>query len=285
MGRVSSSQSESDAGAAHRSHATARCREGRRPVLGMAVAAALLTATVEVRAEDVRVYVAASLTAAVTELADAYAAAGRGEVVLVTGSSGALANQIVHGAPADIFLSANSEWVDYLVENQAVASDAVSVFAGNRLVLIAPQGSELAGNNVTPDALAIVLQDRRIVIADPQLAPVGAYARQALTALGLWPAVEPRLILAADATAALAYVSRDAVDFGIVYATDAALVAVTVIAEFPATSHDPIRYFAAPVAGGDAAAADAFLDLLLGEDGQAVLEGLGFAPPPVGEAP
>ena len=242
------------------------------------LALALAATAPAVAQEDVRVYAAASLATAVTALADAYADAGLGEVTLVTGSSGALANQIAQGAPADVYLSANREWVDFLVENRAVAAEAVISFAGNRLVVIVPPGAERDTGDGGAEALAAALDGLRIAVGDPAVAPVGAYARQALTTLGLWQALEPNLVPAQDTSAALAYVTRDAVDAGIVYATDAALTDVHVVATLPEDSHDPIRYYAAPVAGGDPAAAAAFLDMLIGDAGAEVLGGLGFSP-------
>lgn len=235
-------------------------------------------------ADNVTVYAAASLTNAVTSIAEAYRQAGLGAVTLVTGSSGALANQILQGAPADVYLSANADWIAFLAGNEAIAAGAVHVFASNSLVVIVPPGSSLAidAGGDAEAALSGLLAGQRIVIGDPATAPVGAYARQALTSLGLWPAIEPGLILAQDATAALTFVSRDAVDAGIVYGTDAAQAEVIVLATLPAGSHDPISYFAAPVSGGSAVAAEEFLALLLGNEGQAVLDGLGFAPPPEG---
>lgn len=252
----------------------------RRPLLrrGGALALMLAASAPAAAQNDVRVYAAASLTTAVTALAEAYAEAGLGEVTLVTGSSGALANQIAQGAPADVYLSANREWVDFLVENRAVAADEVIGFAGNRLVVIVPPGAELDTGDGDAEAIAAALDGLRIAAGDPAVAPVGAYARQALTTLGLWAALEPNLVLAQDTSAALAYVTRDAVDAGIVYATDAALTEVRVVATLPGESHDPIRYWAAPVEGGNAAAAAAFLDMLAGDAGSEALGELGFTP-------
>ena len=230
-------------------------------------------------AEQVRVYCAASLTTAVSALAESYENAGLGDVVLVTGASGALANQIVHGAPADVFLSANEDWVDFLIENQAIAEDAVTRFASNELVLVVPVDSELHVDPPTLEALAAALEGRRIVIGDPAVAPVGVYARQALTTLDLWPVVEPNIVFAQDATAALTYVSRGAVDAGIVYRTDAALTDVLTLATLPPASHDPITYYAAPVAQGNATAAAAFLTLITSDQGRTVLANSGFTLP------
>lgn len=245
----------------------------------IAVLALSAMAPAAAMAENVRVYAAASLTAAVTVLADAYAAAGLGQLTAVTGSSGALANQIVQGAPADVYLSANRDWVDFLIDNGAVVADAVVVFAGNRLVVIAPPDSTLNAGDGGAAALAEALDGLRLAWGDPAVAPVGVYARQAVTALGLWPALQPNLVFAQDANATVAFVARDAVDAGIVYATDARGADVRVITTLPETAHDPIRYFAAPVVGGNAAGAAAFLAMLHGEIGGGVLAELGFTAP------
>lgn len=230
-------------------------------------------------AEQVRVYCAASLTSAVTALAQRYEDNGLGDVVLVTGASGTLANQIVHGAPADVFLSANRDWINFLIENQAIAEGAVTQFASNALVLVVPEDSDLQLDQATSNELSAALEGRRVVIGDPDVAPVGAYAKQALTTLNLWTVIEPNIVLAQDATAALTYVSRGAVDAGIVYRTDAALTDVRSLVTLPAESHDPVAYFAAPVTEGNAAAADAFLALITGEEGRAVLTDAGFTLP------
>ncbi len=198
------------------------------------------------------VFAAASLTDAVGEIAQAYEQKSGRHLTLSFASSSTLARQIENGAAADIFLSADEEWMTYLDERKLVTPGSVSRAIGNRLVLVAPAESAATVELQKGVDLLAPLGDGRLATGDPAHVPVGRYAQQALEYFGAWKAVEPRLARAENVRAALALVERGEAPLGIVYATDARVAkAVRVVAEFPAESHSPIRYSFAIVAAHD----------------------------------
>ncbi len=200
--------------------------------------------------------------------------------------SAQLARQIAQGAPADLFISADAVWMDWLDGHGLIEASARRDLASNRLVLIAPVSSSGALVDLTaPTALAARLGEGRLAVAETAV-PAGRYGQEALTHLNLWPAVEDRLAPADDVRAALALVARGEAPLGLVYATDARVEPrVRVVATFPAASHAPIVYPAAPVrrrdGAGDPEGARAFLDVLAGAEGQALFRRFGFATVPV----
>jgi molybdate transport system substrate-binding protein len=225
-------------------------------VFVMAVALLLASAA---RAEDVMVFAAASTTNALNEIGEGFAAKTGHRMVASYAASSVLAKQIEQGAPAAVFLSADRKWMDYLADRKLVTG-RVNLL-GNALVLIAPADSTLA--TVELKSLGGLLGNGRLATGDPDHVPVGLYAKQALETLGQWAAVAPRLARAESVRAGMALVERGEVPLGIVYATDAAVSQkVKVVATFPGTSHEPIVYPVALVAGRDGAAAWAFLDHL-----------------------
>lgn len=165
-----------------------------------------------------------------------------GERVRLTfASSGTLARQIEGGAPAALFLSANPKWMDHLHGKGLLSPQGKTDLLGNRLTLIAPKGSPLAGD--WPQALPRLLKEGRLSLADPGHAPAGQYAKQSLTNLGLWEELKGRLALAQTVRLALAWVQRGESPLGIVYRTDAKNAPeVTPLYEFDPSSHQPIRY-------------------------------------------
>ncbi|MDO9586670.1 MAG: molybdate ABC transporter substrate-binding protein [Brevundimonas sp.] len=209
-----------------------------------------------------------------------------GQTVRATyAGSAQLARQIAQGAPADLFMSADESWMDWLDQRGLIDPSARRRLAGNGLVLVAPVSSPDAPVDLTsPTGLAERLGDGRLAVAEAAT-PAGRYGQEALTRLNLWPGVKDRLAPGDDVRAALALVARGEAPLGLVYATDAlAEPRVRVVAAFPPASHPPIAYSAAPVrrrdGAGDPVAAQAFLDLLAGADGQALFRRFGFAPPP-----
>ena len=200
--------------------------------------------------------------------------------------SAQLARQIEQGAPADLFVSADEVWMDWLEQRGLIEPAARRRLASNSLVLIAPVATLVTSVNLaSPTDLAARLGNGRLAIAEANV-PAGRYGREALTRLNLWQSVEDRLAPGDDVRAALALVARGEAPLGVVYTTDArAEPRVRVVATFPATSHPLIAYSAAPVqrqdGAGDPAAAKAFLDFLNGADGQALFRRFGFAPAPV----
>lgn len=175
--------------------------------------------------------------------------------------------QIQLGAPADLFVSANTAWMDVLEDDGLIAPDTRVTLASNRLVLIGGAGH-------APADIAATLDEGRIAMALVDAVPAGIYGKAALQALDLWDAVADRVIQTDNVRAALAFVARGEVPLGIVYATDAAVdPSVSVIATFPADSHPRILY---PAAAVHPAKARAFLAYLTGPQAQAVFDRLGF---------
>lgn len=225
--------------------------------------------------DSLRVLAAASLTDVVEQLAAAFEG---GPVVTAFGSSGALARQIRDGAPADVFLSASPEWIEYLQAADALDGKAV-VFARNRLVCIAPRGSALAGAGIgDPAALVAALDGRaRIAVADEGV-PAGEYARRALAHFDLLDDLAARLVGQADVRAVLTAVERGELDAGFVYSTDARVADVDILFAFDAASHPPIEYRAAVLRGASHRdAARRFLAFLRGDAAKAILSAAGFA--------
>ena len=245
--------------------------------LGLAALAALYVVRGSLAAEvpPVTVFAAASLTPALTEIAARLEEEKGVEVHLVFASSGVLARQIANGAPADLFISANRQWMDWLVARGLIDGPPIALF-GNRLVLVQPADASesIALDNTLPARLG----DGRLAIGDPGHVPAGIYAREALETLGLWPRLEHAAVFLPNVRAAMLLVERGEAAAGIVYASDAALTdKVRVAATFPPESHAPIVYPAGIVADGRRQAAPEFLRYLQGPEARAVFRRHGFA--------
>ncbi|MDP8984722.1 MAG: molybdate ABC transporter substrate-binding protein [Pseudomonadota bacterium] len=236
-----------------------------------------LTAT-EADKRSVVVFAAASLTNVLQEVGDGFTRQSSIPVKFSFAGSSALARQIENGAPADVFFSADIEWMDYLQARDMIQRATRHDVLGNRLVLVAPADSkiELKIRRLFP--LAATLGRGRLATGDPDSVPVGRYAREALVSLGVWHAVEDRLVRAENVRSALALVDRGEVPLGIVYETDALIdPQVRVIDVFPADSHAAITY---PIALTAVAKADAakFLDYVRGPAADATFRTYGFVP-------
>jgi molybdate transport system substrate-binding protein len=242
------------------------------------VAAIILGFSHPVSASDkVTVFAAASLTNAVTDIGRIFDDKKQGAVAPSFAASSALARQIEHGAPANVFISADEKWMDYLSKRGFVVRDTVVNLLGNRIVLIAPTNSKLALDVKPGFPLAKILGSGLLAVGDPDHVPAGRYAKAALQKLGVWTDVENKLARADNVRAALALVERGECSVGIVYATDAAISKkVKVLATFPQDSHAPITYPAALVSGKDTPAARSFLDFLKTSEAKAVFEKYGF---------
>lgn len=231
-------------------------------------------------AAPLRIEAASSLTEAMTAAADAWAATGHERPVLVFAASSALARQINAGAPADVFVSADVEWLDAVEQAGRVVPGSRRIIAGNRLVLVVPAAAARRVHLARGFDLSRFVGDGRWTTGDPDAVPVGRYAKAALTSLKAWEAAAPKLARAENVRAALAFVERGAAVAGVVYATDArASTRVAVAGVFPAASHPPIVYPAAALTGGDTAQARAFLAFLTGPRGRAILTAQGFTAP------
>lgn len=244
--------------------------------------AALVLATAPVRAaaDGVLVFAAASLSGALDAVAADWTARTGQAVTLSFAGSAALAAQIRQGAPADIFISASTDWMDVLDQTGELRPGTRRDILGNRLVLIA-HGRGVPTVEIGPSLdLPGMLAGGRLSMALVEAVPAGIYGRQALTALGLWDRVAPHVAQSDNVRAALAFVALGEAPLGVVYATDAAAADnVTVIGTFPADSHDPITYPAAITAQGNAAAAGEFLDFLTSDAARAIWARHGFVVP------
>ena len=253
---------------------------GRQPLLAAlsAVLACWLAVTAGAEAEErpVTIFAAASLQTALDEIVLAWRQETGGQAVVSYAASSVLARQVEQGAPADLFISADLEWMDYLSERGSVDAATRTDILANRLVLVAAVGTA-EPVEITPALdLAAMLGDGRLAIAETEAVPAGRYARAALETLGLWAAVADRLAPAENVRAALAFVSRGETPLGIVYATDAAAdPSVEVVGMFPAESHPPIVYPAALTAEANDNAA-AFLAYLRSETAVCTFIGEGF---------
>lgn len=234
----------------------------RRSIFSLLPAlASMLFLALPVQAEPLRVYAAASLTNALTDIAAQWQQAGHEAPVLVFAASSALARQIESGAPADVFASADLKWMDYLDERKRIDAGSRSNLLGNRLVLIVPKGRRLPVQPRRGFDIAAAF-DGKLCTGEPGVVPVGIYARQALEALGWWGPLQGRIVGTDDVRSALSFVERGECPLGIVYATDAAISdRVEVLAAFPEDSHAAIVYPFAAVAGRRPQAG-AFLDYL-----------------------
>jgi molybdate transport system substrate-binding protein len=224
------------------------------------------------------VFGAASLTNVLQDLGDAFTKESSVTVKFSFAASSALAHQIENGAAADVFFSADLDWMDYLQTRNLIQLQSRHDVVGNRLVLIAPRASGITLKIEPNFPLAAALGKNRLATGDPDSVPVGRYAQSALTNLGVWKEISDRLIRADSVRSALAFVDRGEAPLGIVYETDALVDKnVRVVDVFPASSHAPIVY---PIALTPAAkpAAVKFIAFIRGPAGDAAFKAYGFAP-------
>jgi molybdate transport system substrate-binding protein len=246
----------------------------------LVVAASTAFAASIAGAAHVTVFAAASLKESMDEQARNFDAATGNEVVVSYGGSNALAKQIESGAPADVFISADLDWMDYLDQRKRVAPGTRANLLGNTLVLVAPAAST-SNLEIAPNfGLAAALGSDRLAMANPDSVPAGKYGKSALEKLGVWVAVENRIARAETVRAALALVSRGEAPFGIVYRTDAmADKGVRIVDTFPPGSYPPIVYPIAIVSGAKSPAAKRLVDYLRSPAARPVWEKHGFGVP------
>ncbi|HWX88759.1 MAG TPA: molybdate ABC transporter substrate-binding protein [Rhizomicrobium sp.] len=251
----------------------------RRTLAQIVAALALLPAAARSQpAAGVTVFAAASLTDSLKSIADAYHAKTGAKIMLSFGASSTLARQIEQGASADLFFSADTDWMDYLNKAGLIAQASRRDLLGNQLVLIAASTNSHDLKIAPHFDLAGALGDGRLALADPASVPAGKYAKAALTALGVWDSVASKVAPAENVRIALQYVARGEAPLGIVYATDAKVdPTVRVVGIFPGDSHPPITY---PVALTKAASpqAQAFLAFLESAEARAIFVKAGFSP-------
>jgi molybdate transport system substrate-binding protein len=227
--------------------------------------------------EPLLVFAAASLKTALDQTAADFRQAGGAEVKISYGGSSTLAKQIIAGAPADLFIAADEQSMDEAAKANSIKTETRFDFLRNALVIVAPKDSPLNRLELTPEALAKAINGGRVATGEINSVPVGRYAHAALDSLGLWASVEPHLAMTDNVRAALAFVAQGEAPLGIVYATDAASEPkVKVIATFPETSHAPILYPVAVIAGSKTAATAKFVDFIRSPAKAGIFERQGF---------
>lgn len=224
------------------------------------------------------VFAAASMKNALDDANAAFAKATGTKVSVSYAASSALAKQMEQGAPADVFVSADLKWMDYVAERKLIKPDTRVNLLGNKLVLIAGKDSKLDHVTIGDGFdIAKLARDGRIAVADVRAVPAGLYAKAALEKLGAWKAAEPKLAMAENVRATLAFVARGETPVGIVYETDAKIEPkVKIVGVFPDGSHEPITY---PVAAtiNSKAAAERYLAFLRTSAAKAIFEKYGFS--------
>jgi molybdate transport system substrate-binding protein len=237
--------------------------------------------TVQAQAADkITVFAAASLTNAMQDIATQYQKEKGVQVVSSFASSSTLARQIEQGAPADLFISADQQWMDYAIGKQQIVDNTRYTLLGNELVLIAAKAGKIDKVDISDKTeWTKLLGDSRLAVGDPDHVPAGIYAKEALQKLGAWTTLEPKLARASDVRAAMALVEREEAPLGIVYGSDAlASQKVKVVGIFPAASHKPVEYPMAIVKGHEHPDVTAFYAYLKTPAAGAIFKHYGFTP-------
>ena len=238
---------------------------------------ALLSAPGKASADEITVFAAASLTNALNEAGKAFQQRENHIVRFSYASSSTLAKQIENGAPANLFLSADLDWMDYLDQRKLIVDGTRANLLGNRLVMIGPADSALKVDLKPGVDLSAFLSGGLLAAGDPDHVPAGKYAKQALEKLGAWKGIEGRIARADSVRAALALVERAECPLGVVYATDVAASAkVKVVGVFPVDSYPPIVYPAALVKDKGTPAAQRLLEFLKSTAARPIFEKHGF---------
>ncbi|MBT0668272.1 molybdate ABC transporter substrate-binding protein [Novosphingobium profundi] len=223
------------------------------------------------------VLAAASLRESLNTAADRWAAKGHEHPVISYAASSALARQIEAGAPADMFLSADEEWMDYLQTRKLIRTSTRQSFLANDIVLIAPKASTVKLSVKPGFPLARALGNGRLAMGEPNSVPAGRYGKEALQKLGVWDSVSGKVAAGESVRVALAFVSRGEAPLGVVYATDARQdPGVRVVGVFPRSSHKPISYPIALTAKAASPDAEAFRRFLVSKEGKAIFAQYGF---------
>jgi molybdate transport system substrate-binding protein len=229
------------------------------------------------KAVSATVFAAASLKNALDEATAAWKSNTGEEIAISYAASFPLARQIEAGAPADVFIGADQESMNFLADKKLIVAESRKDLLGNELVLVAPKASAFDSLPLTKEGLAAALKDGRLATGDPASVPVGKYAQAALTKLGLWDEIQGKTAYADNVRSALLFVARGEAPLGIVYATDAkASPEVKIVARFPADSHKPIIYPIALTAASKSEPAKKFAAFLESPEGGKFFEKQGF---------
>jgi len=230
-------------------------------------------------ADKITVFAAASLTDALQKIASQYEQGKDVQIVSSFASSSTLARQIEQGAPADLFISADQQWMDYAIDKKTMESSSRFTLLGNDLVLVAPAAHPQPVSISKTTDWKSLLKGQRLAVGDPDHVPAGIYAKEALEKLGAWEQLEPVMARGNSVRAALALVERDETPYGIVYGSDAvASKKIVVVGTFPEDSHKPVEYPMAIVKDHKNAAVTAFYDYLKSPQAAEIFKQYGFSP-------
>ena len=246
----------------------------------VASAALLAAFSSSAMAADVTVFAAASLTNALQDISAQYKKEKQVDVVASYASSSTLARQIEQGAPADLFISADQQWMDYAIDKQQMLANTRFTLLGNELVLIAPKDSKITKVEIDKKTdWKKLLEGGRLAVGDPDHVPAGIYAKEPLENLGAWSTLAPEMARANNVRSAMALVERAETPLGIVYGSDAvASDKVKVVGIFPEASHKPVEYPMAIVKGHENPTVTAFYDYLKSPAAAVIFEKYGFTP-------
>ena len=227
--------------------------------------------------KTITVFAAASLKNALDDVDTAFTKQSGIKVVVSFGASSALAKQIEQGAPADVFVSADLQWMDYGVQKKVIKEDTRINLLGNKLVLIAAKDAKIDNVTIEPGFdLAKLAGDGRVATGDVRAVPVGLYAKAALERLGAWAAVEPKMAMTENVRLALSLVARGEASLGIVYETDAKVEPnVKIVGVFSDNTHDPIIYPVAATVNAQPGTIQ-YLAFLRSAAAKSIFEGYGF---------
>ncbi|ADZ41824.1 TPA: molybdate ABC transporter substrate-binding protein [Yersinia enterocolitica] len=244
----------------------------------VASAALLAAFSSSAMAADMTVFAAASLTNALQDIAAQYKKEKQVDVVASYASSSTLARQIEQGAPADLFISADQQWMDYAIDKQQMVANTRYTLLGNELVLIAPKDSKITKVEIDKKTdWKKLLEGGRLAVGDPDHVPAGIYAKESLENLGAWATLAPEMARANNVRSAMALVERAEAPLGIVYGSDAiASDKVKVVGVFPEASHKPVEYPMAIVKGHENPTVTAFYDYLKSPAAAVIFEKYGF---------
>lgn len=244
----------------------------------VASAALLAAFSSSAMAADITVFAAASLTNALQDIAVQYKKEKQVDMVASYASSSTLARQIEQGAPADLFISADQQWMDYAIDKQQMVANTRYTLLGNELVLIAPKDSKITKVAIDKKTdWKKLLEGGRLAVGDPDHVPAGIYAKESLENLGAWATLAPEMARANNVRSAMALVERAEAPLGIVYGSDAiASDKVKVVGVFPEASHKPVEYPMAIVKGHENPTVTAFYDYLKSPAAAVIFEKYGF---------
>jgi molybdate transport system substrate-binding protein len=247
-------------------------------VLALTLTPCCLASSASAQGKGLLVFAAASLKTALDAVNQRFEHDSGHKVTASYAASSALAKQIEAGAPADIFISADLDWMDYLARKNLIQVQTRFNLLANKLVLIAPAASKLSIEIAANFPLAKALGDGRLAMADPNSVPAGKYGKASLEALGVWASVAAKIAPAENVRAALLYVARRETPLGIVYQTDAAVEpGVKIVGTFPDNTHPPIIYPAAITASSSESDAAAYLAYLKSPAARSVFQDQGFS--------